>query len=216
VATSYATLVPNVGPFRNQGHTATSQHQPFPHGSGAQQRTGVAFMGNRLLLKNPATSLEQSSLRPGHASARKDTSRGPTLREGDGGSSHAAWWRVALPVDGPGPSRERHHGLAANPLPSPSRQPGDSHTQRHLRHLSLCFSAVLCVLFVCPWTVRTFAKCIYFHCRQPNKTTQGWIHPGIFFFPHTYCVERHGCREKCHIADLLKQANTEGWHLFEF
>jgi len=32
-----------------------------------------------------------------------------------------------------GPSNKLPHGLAANPLPSPPRQPGNSHTQRHLR-----------------------------------------------------------------------------------
>jgi len=56
----------------NQGHTATSQHQPFPCGSighqwgPAEDRGGGAatIMGNRLLLATPATSLEQAETQP--------------------------------------------------------------------------------------------------------------------------------------------------------
>jgi len=60
-STSFATMAPNVGLSGNIGHMATSQHQPFPHGSDgrrwgpAENGSGGAAtnMGNRLLLATP-------------------------------------------------------------------------------------------------------------------------------------------------------------------
>jgi len=110
------------GPSGNQVHVATSQHQPFPHGSvgrrwgPAEDRGGHAgtAMGSRLLLVTPAASLEQPETQPCLCQ------EGHMLWDGDGGSSLVE----GRPIGGCSrPSKELHHSLAANPRPSPSGQP---------------------------------------------------------------------------------------------
>jgi len=132
-------MAPNVGPSKNKGYTATSQHHPFPHGivghwwgPAEDWSCGAATtMDNRLLLATPATSLEQPDTQPclcqegqqpkapcswrkmGHVKPRHVVGGGPT-----GGCSR--------------PSSKLHHSLAANPHPAHSDSPATAHTQRHL------------------------------------------------------------------------------------
>jgi len=134
----FATLAPNVGPSRNEGHTVNSKHQLFPgsvgcqwgpteDGAEAQLVAGVVAHGG-CCAATPATSLEQPT--PSCASARKDSSRRP----------HAPGWRWGIeprrlveggPTGGCSrPSNKLYHDLAANPLPSPPRQPPVSRMER--------------------------------------------------------------------------------------
>jgi len=109
-----ATLAPNKGP-RAQEHMATSLHQPFPswqrwslvgpsRGRGGRAAT---TMGNHRLLATPATSPQPACNQPATSLEQPKTQpslcqnvqqwKAPMLPEGDGGSSHVTWWRVALP-----------------------------------------------------------------------------------------------------------------------
>jgi len=91
---------------------------------GAQQKTGVAVHQPHVA-GNPC-SLERPETQPCLCQV------GQQLQKRDGASRHVAWWRVALPGTVPGPSNELHHSRAAKSPTSPPRQPGNSHTQRHL------------------------------------------------------------------------------------
>jgi len=99
---------------------------PGEDGSGGE----ITTMGNRLLLVTPAISLEQPETQPCLCQiGQQPKANAPEERWGiephrlvEGGPTEVC----------SRPSNELHHGIAANPLPSPSRQCGNSHTQTHV------------------------------------------------------------------------------------
>ena len=134
--------MPNVWPSNKKGHTATSQHYLFPHGSvgrrwgPAEDRGGGASTArrNHLLLATPAVSLERpedpAMPLPGRTGVEDPTPAERLRFEPRRLVEGCCTGDCSRPLQGAPPR------TSCQSPPSPPRQPGNSHTQRHLRQSS--------------------------------------------------------------------------------
>jgi len=114
----------------NQGHKEPIQHQPFPMAARVvvEPSRGRGWRrsnrhGQPPVASHPCNQVGAAQDQP-RLCQEGQQPKAPMLQEGDGGSSHVAWWRVALPRAVPGPPMISTMAQLLSLHPA--------HTQRHL------------------------------------------------------------------------------------